>query len=123
VLEVDTAMRQVLMTSATESAVGAQAKAAGMMTMRAAALAKARRGETTFEEVIRVTHSDHTGGEKCQSCHRGVEAGMVACPWCGVADHAVGRLDEDEAAALAGLLGRMLADDPLAEPVDVTPAG
>jgi type IV pilus assembly protein PilB len=85
VLEVDTAMRQVLMTSATESAVGAQAKAAGMMTMRAAALAKARRGETTFEEVIRVTHSDHTGGAECPSCQRGVEAGMVACPWCGVA--------------------------------------
>jgi type IV pilus assembly protein PilB len=84
VLEVDAAMRQVLMTSATESAVGAQAKAAGMMTMRAAALAKARRGETTFEEVIRVTHSDHTGGEQCPSCQRGVEAGMVACPWCGV---------------------------------------
>ena len=41
----------------------------------------------------------------------------------GVADHAVGRLDEDEAAALAGLLGRMLTDDPLAEPADVTPAG
>jgi type IV pilus assembly protein PilB len=84
VLQVDAAMRQVLMTSATESAVGAQAKAAGMMTMRAAALAKARRGETTFEEVVRVTHSDHTGGEKCPSCHRGVETGMVACPWCGV---------------------------------------
>jgi type IV pilus assembly protein PilB len=85
VLEVDSAMRQVLMTSATESAVGAQAKAAGMMTMRAAALRKARRGETTFEEVIRVTHSDHTGGKQCPSCHRGVEAGMLACPWCGVA--------------------------------------
>jgi type IV pilus assembly protein PilB len=84
VLEVDTAMRQVLMTSATESAVGAQAKAAGMATMRAAALAKARRGETTFEEVVRVTHSDHTGGEQCPSCQRGVEAGMVACPWCAV---------------------------------------
>jgi type IV pilus assembly protein PilB len=84
VLQVDAAMRQALMTSATESAVGAQAKGAGMMTMRAAALAKARRGETTFEEVVRVTHSDHTGGEKCPSCHRGVETGMVACPWCGV---------------------------------------
>ncbi len=84
VLEVDTAMRQVLMTSATESAVGAQAKAAGMMTMRAAALEKARRGETTFEEVVRVTHSDHTGGQECPSCQRGVEAGMVVCPWCSV---------------------------------------
>jgi type IV pilus assembly protein PilB len=84
VLEVDTAMRQVLMTSATESAVGAQAKAAGMMTMRAAALEKARRGETTFEEVVRVTHSDHAGGEECPSCQRGVDAGMVVCPWCSV---------------------------------------
>ena len=84
VLEVDTAMRQVLMTSATESAVGAQAKAAGMMTMRAAALEKARRGETTFEEVVRVTHSDGDGGHQCPSCQRGVEVGMVACPWCAV---------------------------------------
>jgi type IV pilus assembly protein PilB len=84
VLEVDAAMRTVLMTSATESAVGAQARAVGMMTLRTAALEKAKRGETTFEEAVRVTHSDHSGGKHCPSCERGVENGMLACPWCGV---------------------------------------
>jgi type IV pilus assembly protein PilB len=72
------------MTSATESAVGAQARAVGMMTLRTAALEKAKRGETTFEEAVRVTHSDHSGGKHCPSCERGVENGMLACPWCGV---------------------------------------
>jgi type IV pilus assembly protein PilB len=84
VLEVDAAMRTVLMTSATESAVGAQARAVGMTTLRASALEKAKRGETTFEEAVRVTHSDHSGGKHCPSCERGVENGMLACPWCGV---------------------------------------
>ncbi len=84
VLEVDDAMRKVLMTSATESAVGAQARAVGMMTLRGAALEKAKRGETTFEEAVRVTHADHGGGRHCPSCERGVESGMLACPWCGV---------------------------------------
>ena len=50
VLDVDAAMRQVLLKDPTESAVAAQARAAGMLTLRAAAIEKARRGETTFEE-------------------------------------------------------------------------
>ena len=82
VLEVDAAMRKVLMASATEAAVGAQARAAGMMTLRASAIAKARRGETTFEEAVRVTHSDHGTGRHCASCERAVEDDMVVCPWC-----------------------------------------
>ncbi|HEX8497127.1 MAG TPA: ATPase, T2SS/T4P/T4SS family [Actinomycetales bacterium] len=85
VLEVDTAMRTVLMTSPTEASVKAQAVLAGMKTLRASALVKARRGETTFEEVVRVTHSDDVGGERCPSCSRAVERGMVACPWCATA--------------------------------------
>jgi type IV pilus assembly protein PilB len=88
VLEVDSVMRTILMTSATETAVGAQARACGMMTLRAAALEKAKRGETTFEEAIRVTHSDNSGGKHCPSCERGVDSGMLSCPWCAVAlDH------------------------------------
>jgi type IV pilus assembly protein PilB len=88
VLEVDSVMRTILMTSATETAVGAQARACGMMTLRAAALEKAKRGETTFEEAIRVTHSDSSGGKHCPSCERGVDSGMLSCPWCAVAlDH------------------------------------
>lgn len=84
VLEVDNDMRQVLMTSATESAVSAQARAVGMQTLRASALVKAMRGETTFEEAVRVTHTDHSAGNVCQACERAVEKGMVRCPWCGV---------------------------------------
>ncbi|MFP5333699.1 MAG: ATPase, T2SS/T4P/T4SS family [Actinomycetes bacterium] len=83
VLEVDAAMRQVLMKDPSESAVGARARSAGMLTLRAAAIEKAKRGETTFEEAVRVTHSDdHAGGRHCPACERTVAADMVACPWC-----------------------------------------
>jgi type IV pilus assembly protein PilB len=54
VLLVDAAMRRVLVRDASEAAVGAMAEQQGMVTLRAAAIAKARRGETTFEEALRV---------------------------------------------------------------------
>ena len=83
VLEVDGAMRKVLMKDPSEAAVGAQARAGGMLTLRASAIEKARRGETTFEEAVRVTHSDdHVGGRHCSACERPVEHDMIACPWC-----------------------------------------
>ncbi|MGZ4603167.1 MAG: ATPase, T2SS/T4P/T4SS family [Kineosporiaceae bacterium] len=85
VLDVDVAMRQVLLKDPTESSVAAQARAAGMITLRAAAVDKARAGETTFEEALRVTHSDHASGESCPSCARPVARDMVACPWCATA--------------------------------------
>jgi type IV pilus assembly protein PilB len=85
VLEVDAAMREVLMRDPTESAVAARARDAGMQTLRAAAIEKAKRGETTFEEAIRVTHSDDTGGRHCPECERSVRFDMVACPWCAAA--------------------------------------
>ena len=85
VLDVDTAMRQVLLKDPTESSVAAQARAAGMITLRASAVEKARAGETTFEEALRVTHSDHASGEGCPSCARPVARDMVACPWCATA--------------------------------------
>jgi type IV pilus assembly protein PilB len=75
-------MRQVLLKDATEGSVAAQARAAGMVTLRAAAVEKARAGETTFEEALRVTHSDHASAETCPSCARAVARDMVACPWC-----------------------------------------
>lgn len=84
VLEVDAAMRQVLMRDPSEAAVAAQARSAGMATLRASAIEKARRGETTFEEAVRVTHSDNAGSHHCPSCQRTVEADMRVCPWCAV---------------------------------------
>src|SRR3954462_5781813 len=82
VLDVDAPMRQVLLKDATESAIAAQAREAGMITLRASAVEKARNGVTTFEEALRVTHSDHSGGDTCPSCVRNVARDMVACPWC-----------------------------------------
>jgi type IV pilus assembly protein PilB len=83
VLVVDTIMRQVLMNDATEAAIAAAALAGGMQTLRASALEKARTGKTTYEEALRVTHSDHAGSHACPACERKVEPDMVACPWCG----------------------------------------
>ena len=82
-LVVDSALREVLMRDATETAVAAQARAGGMQTLRASALNKARRGETTFEEAIRVTHTDTGGDHACPICTGQIEDDMVLCPWCG----------------------------------------
>ncbi len=82
VLAVDEGLRSVLLTDPTESAISAQAREAGMTTLRGAALAKALRGETTFEEAVRVTHSDHGGGSACPACSRKVQTGMLVCPYC-----------------------------------------
>jgi type IV pilus assembly protein PilB len=83
VLVVDTIMRQVLMHDATEAAITAAARNAGMLTLRASALEKARKGLTTYEEALRVTASDASGGHACPACDRMVQDGMVVCPWCG----------------------------------------
>ncbi len=82
VLEVDTAMRAVLLTTPTETAVTATALASGMVSLRAAAVEKARAGLITFEEAARVTHSDRDGGPTCPGCRRAVKEDMVVCPWC-----------------------------------------
>src|SRR3954471_3262550 len=85
VLDVDAAMRQVLLKDATEASVAAQARSAGMVALRASAVEKARAGLTTFEEALRVTHSDHASAETCPTCARSVNRDMVACPWCATA--------------------------------------
>ncbi len=85
VLEVDAPMRSTLLSTPTEHAVGERARAAGLATLRTAALTKAWRGETTFEEAVRVTHSDQQGGLACPSCDRGVDHDMLTCPWCAAA--------------------------------------
>ncbi|MCI2239185.1 Flp pilus assembly complex ATPase component TadA [Paenibacillus sp. TRM 82003] len=55
VLEVTPSVRKVLMSTPTESALSEEAARIGMNTLRQSALVKAMRGETTFEEVVRVT--------------------------------------------------------------------
>jgi len=85
VLMVNSAMRAVLLATPTEAAVAAAARSAGMSSLRGSALAKARRGETTFEEVLRVTTVDEGDRGHCSSCGNPIGDDMVACPWCTVA--------------------------------------
>lgn len=82
VLNVDAVMRQILIKDPSEATISAQTRAAGMLTLRAAAIEKARCGDTTFEEAVRVTHADHHAPHSCPACERPVEQDMVVCPWC-----------------------------------------
>ncbi|GLY28521.1 hypothetical protein Kisp02_18860 [Kineosporia sp. NBRC 101731] len=82
VLVVDNTMRQVLMKDASEASIAAAARQAGMSTLRNSGLAKARQGKTTYEEVIRVTHSDSEATHSCPKCGKHVSEDMVACPYC-----------------------------------------
>ncbi|MFN8075948.1 MAG: ATPase, T2SS/T4P/T4SS family [Kineosporiaceae bacterium] len=84
VLVVDAALRQVLIKDPSEGTIAAAARAAGMQTLRGSAIEKAMAGDTTFEEVIRVTQSDQATDHACHACGRPVENDMVACPWCSV---------------------------------------
>ncbi len=82
VLPVDAGLRAVLTARPTESAIRAAARAAGVSSLRGDGVARALRGETTLEEVLRVTQVDSANGPRCHSCHRSVEDDMAFCPWC-----------------------------------------
>ncbi len=83
VLPVTAGVRSALIHSPTETDILAAAQAAGMISLRAAGLLKALRGETTLEEILRVTHVDVADGKSCPACDRGLNNDMVCCPWCG----------------------------------------
>jgi type IV pilus assembly protein PilB len=83
VLPITAALRKVLLSTPTEAAIGAAARANGMMTLRASALAAAHRGETTYEEVLRATTVDTVSGSRCPSCSRALADDMVCCPYDG----------------------------------------
>ena len=55
VLPIDSTLRETLLKTPTEAAVTEAAHANGMVTMRQSGLLKARRGETTYEEILRVS--------------------------------------------------------------------
>jgi type IV pilus assembly protein PilB len=82
VLPVTASMRAVLLSTPNEGAVAAAAKTAGMHTLRASAVALAHAGETTYEEVLRVTQVDSSAGMHCSACGGALGGDMVVCPWC-----------------------------------------
>jgi type IV pilus assembly protein PilB len=82
VLPVDAGMRAVLTARPTEAAIRAAARATGVASLRSDGIARALRGETTLEEILRVTQVDSASGPRCHSCHRAIEEDMAYCPWC-----------------------------------------
>jgi type IV pilus assembly protein PilB len=82
VLPVDAGLRAVLTARPTESAIRAAARATGVSSLRSDGIARALRGETTLEEVLRVTQVDSASGPRCHNCHRSLEDDMAFCPWC-----------------------------------------
>ena len=79
----------MLLANPEERALATAARATGMSTLRVSAITKALRGETTFEEVLRVTQTDsHEGSQRCTSCGFRLGEDMICCPRCGTdADH------------------------------------
>ncbi len=56
------------------------------ITMRASGVAAALKGETTLEEVLRVTTDGAwSQSQRCPGCHREVAEDMSSCPFCGTA--------------------------------------
>jgi type IV pilus assembly protein PilB len=85
VLIISENIRDVLLSSPTERAVALAADAEGMRTMRDAALRKAFAGETTFEEVLRVTDDPVNRHERRHSGQvdelaQVIEAAILASP-------------------------------------------
>ena len=85
VLPIDAALRAVLTARPTEAAIRTAARAAGVPSLRADGILRALRGETTLEEVLRVTQVDSSNGPRCTACARGIEEDMAYCPWCAAA--------------------------------------
>jgi type IV pilus assembly protein PilB len=84
VVPVTSAMRTALTHAHSDGALTAAARAAGVMTLRAAAIRKAMAGETTFEEVLRVTQNETVSGLSCPACARRLADDMIVCPWCDI---------------------------------------
>jgi type IV pilus assembly protein PilB len=88
VLPITAGLRAVLLENPTESALSAVAQAEGVATLRMSALVAARKGITTYEEVLRVTHIDAvdpSSDKHCHTCTRHVDSEMSYCPWCRAA--------------------------------------
>jgi type IV pilus assembly protein PilB len=86
VLPVTDAVRSAMNAGGGERALVEAASHSRQMNMRQSGIAAALRGETTLEEVLRVsTESSYSAVPHCPSCHREVGEDMACCPWCGTA--------------------------------------
>ncbi|HSP39730.1 MAG TPA: ATPase, T2SS/T4P/T4SS family [Frankiaceae bacterium] len=84
VLSITPELRDALRAGGDERHVAAAAHASGVRSLRTSGMLKAFRGETTYEEVLRVTAGDGAPVDsRCTGCGGGVGPDMICCPWCG----------------------------------------
>ncbi|MCW2550024.1 MAG: type secretion system protein [Mycobacterium sp.] len=86
VLPVTDAVRSAMNSGGGERALAEAAGHSRQMNMRHSGIAAALRGDTTLEEVLRVTSEGaYSATPHCPNCHREVGEDMACCPWCGTA--------------------------------------
>lgn len=86
VLPVSDAIRTAMTDGGGERKLAEAAKESHSMSMRASGIAAALRGDTTLDEVLRVTSEGAWSlTERCTGCRREVAEDMACCPWCGTA--------------------------------------
>ncbi|HUH06207.1 MAG TPA: ATPase, T2SS/T4P/T4SS family, partial [Egibacteraceae bacterium] len=81
-LKIDAAVRELVANQAAEGALRRAARAAGLRGLREDGVAKAMRGITTLEEVLRVSPVDDADDGACPMCARAIEPHFTVCPWC-----------------------------------------
>ena len=75
--------RHVISSGYKESELLKLARANGMLTLIEDGVEKARRGETTLEELVRVIGPQTRFERECNNCHRMIDAKHLFCPFCG----------------------------------------
>lgn len=75
-------MKEQMKVQVSESALMHSAASLGVPTLREAGIAKARRGETTLEEIARVLQAVEEEVVICPGCGVEVKAEYVVCPFC-----------------------------------------
>jgi type IV pilus assembly protein PilB len=76
------AIRELVLERAPDARILEEARRGGMTTLREECLALVAKGETTLEEVLRVTPADDIEQGACPVCGQAVEADFTVCPWC-----------------------------------------
>jgi type IV pilus assembly protein PilB len=84
VMPVTDAIRSAMTAGGGERALAEAASQSRAMSMRQSGIAAALKGETTLDEVLRVTSEGAWSlTERCPGCRREVGQDMACCPWCG----------------------------------------
>jgi type IV pilus assembly protein PilB len=82
VLSVDAPIRRLIADGGSEAAVRQAARSAGMRSLREDGVRRAITGQTTLDEILRVTGSEGTREGACPACGQTVEPQFTRCPWC-----------------------------------------